>query len=163
MNIQERYRRSVEEFVRRALERYGDEIESIILFGSVARGEGKEDSDVDVLVIWKEDKLEGWDVLEDIAMDILLEYRQLISIKIIYPKEYSGMVNIGSSFIQNIKKEGVVIEKYYSKALAKGKDIREVADYDVIAEITGKEAESVIVDAKRFLERIKVAIKEIAM
>ena len=109
MNIQERYRRSVEEFVRRALERYGDEIESIILFGSVARGEGKEDSDVDVLVIWKEDKLEGWDVLEDIAMDILLEYRQLISIKIIYPKEYSGMVNIGSSFIQNIKKEGVVI------------------------------------------------------
>ena len=30
-------------------------------------------------------------------------------------------------------------------------------------EITEKEAESVIVDAKRFLERIKVAIKEIAM
>ena len=109
MKIQERYRKPVEEFVRRALERYRDKIESIILFGSVARGEGKEDSDVDILVVWKGDKLEGWDVLEDIAMDILLEYGQLISLKIIYPQEYFGMVNIGSSFIQNIKKEGVAI------------------------------------------------------
>ena len=91
------------------LERYEKKIESIILFGSVARGEGKEDSDVDILVIWKGDKLEGWDALEDIAMDILLEYGQLISIKIIYPQEYLGMVNMGSSFIQNIKKEGVAI------------------------------------------------------
>jgi len=36
------------------LERYEKKIESIILFGSVARGEGKEDSDVDVLVVVKE-------------------------------------------------------------------------------------------------------------
>ena len=42
------------------MERYRDEIEGIILFGSVARGEGKEDSDVDVLVIWKGDEAEGW-------------------------------------------------------------------------------------------------------
>ena len=109
MNIQERYRKSVEEFVRKALEKYEKNIESITLFGSVARGEGKEDSDVDILVIWKGDKLEGWDVLEDIAMDILLEYGQLISIKIIYLHEYFGMMNTGSSFIQNINREGVVI------------------------------------------------------
>ncbi len=109
MNIQERYREPIAEFVRKVLERYEKNIESIILFGSVARGDGKEDSDVDVLVIWKGNKLEGWDVLEDIAMDILLEYGQLISIKIIYPQEYFGMLNIGSSFIQNIKREGVVI------------------------------------------------------
>ena len=109
MHIQERYRRPIKEFVSRALERYRDAIEGIILFGSVARGEGKKDSDVDILVVWKGDKLEGWDVLEDIAMDILLEYGQLISIKIIYPQEYFGMMNTGSSFIQNIKKEGVAI------------------------------------------------------
>ena len=108
-NLQKRYRKPIEEFVRRALEGYRDRIEDIILFGSVARGEGKEDSDVDILVIWKGDKLEGWDVLEDIAMDILLEYGQLISIKIIHPQEYFGMINTGSSFIQNIKKEGVAI------------------------------------------------------
>ena len=51
MKIQERYRKPIEEFVRRALERYRDEIEGIILFGSVARDDGKEDSDVDVLLL----------------------------------------------------------------------------------------------------------------
>lgn len=49
----------MEEFVRRVLERYEDKIDSIILFGSVARGEAKEDSDIDILVIWKGDEAEG--------------------------------------------------------------------------------------------------------
>ncbi len=49
---------------------------------------------------------------------------------------------------------------FYSKALAKGKDIREIADYEVIAEITEEEAKSLIEDAEKFLERIKRAIQE---
>ena len=109
MQIQNKYQAAVNEFVRRALRRFEDKIDNIILFGSVARGEAKEDSDIDILVVWKGDKLEGWDVLEDIAVDILLEYEQFISVKIIYPQEYLGMMDMGSSFIQNIKKEGVVI------------------------------------------------------
>ena len=44
MRIQKKYRRPVEEFVKKALERYKDKIDSIILFGSVARGEAREDS-----------------------------------------------------------------------------------------------------------------------
>lgn len=109
MQIQNKYQEAVKEFVRRARGKYKDKIDRIFLFGSVARGEAKEDSDIDILVIWKGDKLEGWDVLEDIAVDILLEYGQLISIKITYPQEYLGMMDTESSFIQNIKKEGVVI------------------------------------------------------
>ena len=57
--------------------------------------------------------------------------------------------------------DNIIIEKYYSKALAKGKDVREIADYGVIAEITEEEAESVIEDAGKFLERIKEAIRAI--
>ena len=94
MNIQWQYRKPIEEFAKRVLERYKKNIGSIILFGSVARKEGTEDSDVDVLVIWKGDKLEGWNVLEDIAVDVLLAYGQLISIKIICPQEYLGMRDI---------------------------------------------------------------------
>ena len=51
--------------------------------------------------------------------------------------------------------------KCYSKALAKGKDVREIADYEVIAEISEEEAESVIEDAEKFLARIKEAIQVI--
>ncbi len=109
MGVQARYQQALDEFLRRALEGYRDRIERIILFGSVARGEGKLGSDIDILVIWKVDKVEGWDVLEEIATDILLKYKKLISLKIIYPEEYRGMLNTGASFIQNIEKEGVVL------------------------------------------------------
>jgi predicted nucleotidyltransferase len=41
--IPEKYQHAVDEFVGRALAKYGDRIERIILFGSVARGEARED------------------------------------------------------------------------------------------------------------------------
>jgi len=39
--IQERHRKPIEEFVQRALKEYKNEIDSITLFGSVARGEAR--------------------------------------------------------------------------------------------------------------------------
>jgi len=109
MQIQKRYQKAVDEFVRRVLEKYKDRIDSIILFGSVARGEAKEDADIDILVIWKGSKLEGWDVLEETAVDILLKYNQYISIKTLYPEEYTGMMKMSTPFIKNIEREGVVL------------------------------------------------------
>ena len=53
MQIHKKYRGAVEEFVRKVLERYRDKIESIILFGSVARGGAGEESDIDILVVTK--------------------------------------------------------------------------------------------------------------
>jgi uncharacterized protein (UPF0332 family) len=82
--------------------------------------------------------------------------KALLLTKDISPKTHRGVIQeFGLEFV---KKD--LIEKYYSKALAKGKDVREIADYDVIVEISKEEAESIIEDAKRFLERIKRAIEE---
>ena len=77
MEIQKRFQEPVREFVKVALEKYGDKIESIILFGSVARGEAKEDSDVDILVVGDVSIEE----LVDISFPILLEDGELISAK----------------------------------------------------------------------------------
>ena len=82
--------------------------------------------------------------------------KALLLTKDISPKTHRGVIQeFGLEFV---KKD--LIEKYYSKALAKGKDVREIADYDVIVEISKEEAESIIEDAKRFLERIKRAMEE---
>ena len=51
IELQNKYLEPVLEFVNVALEKYGEKIERIILFGAVARGEAKEDSDVDILVV----------------------------------------------------------------------------------------------------------------
>jgi predicted nucleotidyltransferase len=109
MEVHARHHKALDEFLRRAVEGYGERIERIILFGSVARGEAKPGSDIDILVIWRGDKVEGWDALEGIATDILLKYEKLISLKILYPEGYHGMLNIGASFIQAIENEGVVL------------------------------------------------------
>ena len=41
----------VHEFAAKAREACGDAIEEIILFGSVARGDDRSDSDIDILVV----------------------------------------------------------------------------------------------------------------
>ena len=51
MKIQRKYQKAVDEFVKRALGKYKDKIDSIILFGSIARGEAREESDIDILVV----------------------------------------------------------------------------------------------------------------
>jgi predicted nucleotidyltransferase len=53
MKIRDKYRKAVDEFVERVLDKYSDRIDSIILFGSVARGEAKEESDIDILIKMK--------------------------------------------------------------------------------------------------------------
>ena len=104
-NLQKRYRKPIEEFVRRALERYRDRIEGIILFGSVAREEGKEDSDVDILVVTMKEDFGLRHALVGIAFDILLETRANISVKALSKDDFERHKNF--SFLRNIISEGV--------------------------------------------------------
>ena len=87
------------------MERYRNEIEGIILFGSVARGKGKEDSDVDILVIWKGDEAEGWRAMTGLAFDVLLDEEEYISVKVLGLEDLKAE----NPFIKNVMKEGVKI------------------------------------------------------
>ena len=106
-NLQKRYRKPIEEFVRRALEWYRDRIEDIILFGSVARGEGKEDSDVDILVVVKERNIEDMKEIVGIAFEVSMEHSQDISPKIYTVNEILNRIEMGAPFIKEVLKEGV--------------------------------------------------------
>jgi len=112
MNIQERYRKPIEEFVRKALERYEKKIERIILFGSVARGEGKEDSDVDILVVGDV----SLDELVNISFPILLEHGELISAKNMNRGHFNFLVREGYSFARNILREGIILYERMGEA-----------------------------------------------
>lgn len=107
MKISERRRKAVEEFVRRALSRYGDRIESIILFGSVARGEAKEDSDIDILVVTKKEDFRLRRMLIEIAFDILLDTGENISVKALSKDEFERRKNF--SFLRSVISEGIRI------------------------------------------------------
>ena len=85
------------------------EIERIILFGSVAREEDREDSDIDVLIFTKneEDEFIIRDNVYSKVMDIVCEHMEYISAKIIPIKHYEKCKN--NSFYSNVDKEGLVI------------------------------------------------------
>lgn len=82
------------------------EIEKVILFGSVARGEDTEESDIDVLIITTdEDKIED-DVL-DASIYLLLKTNEYISPMITNSKHYEKYKD--TSFYSNVNEEGILI------------------------------------------------------
>jgi predicted nucleotidyltransferase len=81
-------------------------VEKIILYGSVARGEDEEASDVDILII-SPDKPKIKDKVIGKAMDILLDTGTYISVKVISPLEFERLKD--THFIKQIEKEGVLI------------------------------------------------------
>jgi len=90
MKIPENVELAIREFVEECKKKFGENLVSIILFGSYARGSFKETSDVDLLVIaknlpksvWERDKL-----LEEVVWDILEKKHIKISPILVEPEE----------------------------------------------------------------------------
>lgn len=101
--------KALKQFINSIKTKYGDKIDRIILFGSYARGDFRKESDIDVLVIWKGDEVDGWNFLEREAVEVQFEFGSLISLKIISPNEYNTMKELDFPFIRNISAEGVVV------------------------------------------------------
>ncbi len=83
-----------------------DKIIKIILFGSVAREEDTEDSDIDILIISNE-----WDQIDSLITDevfkVVLETQELISPYVLSEKQFNETKNF--NFLTNVLKDGVEI------------------------------------------------------
>ncbi len=101
--------KALQEFLKIAKQNHGAKIEKIILFGSCARGEATEESDIDILVIASGNRFEMQKNLSGIAIDILLKTGEYISAKAVSVEEYSFMKKINTGFYQNIAREGVAL------------------------------------------------------
>ncbi|WP_407382010.1 nucleotidyltransferase domain-containing protein [Methanobrevibacter sp.] len=84
-----------------------DDIVKIILFGSVARGDDTEESDIDILIITtNSDELS--DEINSVAVDIILEKDEFISPHVMSEEHFNKTIDY--PFLTNVLKEGVVIE-----------------------------------------------------
>ena len=81
--------------------------------------------------------------------------KALLRTRGIFTKTHKGLISkFGLEFVKN----GEIGEEYASM-ISTVEERRERADYDVYYDPTRYEAEKIIADAKRFLERIEEAIK----
>lgn len=87
-------------------ELYGDRLVGLILYGSYARGDADDGSDIDVVVILSGDVVpcEEIDRISDLKTYILLEYNELIAV---YPVSVDKFETVKSPLILNVKREGV--------------------------------------------------------
>jgi predicted nucleotidyltransferase len=90
--------------LRRAL---GDNLKVVMLFGSRARGEGGEDSDIDLLIVLREKDLKNREKIYDILFEIDPYYDLKISPRIFSEFEFKENERLGSPFISRVKKEGI--------------------------------------------------------
>jgi uncharacterized protein (DUF433 family) len=90
-------------------ELYNDDLVDIILYGSYARGDYNENSDIDLLVVLKKIKSIGYEIdkIVDSIYDINLKHNTLISV---VPVSYEDYKNINSPLLLNVRQEGVLVE-----------------------------------------------------
>jgi predicted nucleotidyltransferase len=84
---------------------YGDRLERVVLFGSRARGDAREDSDYDVAVFLKDltDRWHELDRLADLGTELLDETGEFI-----HAMPYrAGSYNERTSLMREIRREGV--------------------------------------------------------
>lgn len=111
MTIQDEFRDVVFEFAKRASELdERDSVLSIILFGSVGRGEADKRSDVDILVVFDTEKkdLRGLKERRDIGrLSLDLEKKFDRNIQLVFSnKNFDGL---DRQFVENVFKEGVIL------------------------------------------------------
>ena len=101
----------MEEVIQQVSQLLGDKLNSVILFGSYARGDNTEDSDIDIMLILDCSKAQSLTYrrsISQIASRIGLSYDVVISILLRDKQDFNDKVNY-MSFYRNIAQEGIKI------------------------------------------------------
>jgi len=102
-----RYEITLNELKSSLLKELGDKVKSIVVYGSVARGEADEESDLDVFIVLEDNSI--YRRVSDIAYKIDLKNRTATSIFWATPEELMKYLKNGSPFIENVAREGFVL------------------------------------------------------
>ena len=98
------HRGAAADFARRVRERYGDVVETVLLYGSVARNEARgRDSDVDLLVVLVDDvdRTEFERRVRDLAYDVELEHGVVLSLVLTSESGYRS----GGPFLEHVRRD----------------------------------------------------------
>jgi predicted nucleotidyltransferase len=99
----------VRAFAQELVKQLGDQIYEIIWYGSTARGEATEDSDIDVAVISESDDYTFRDKVWTVSSGTSLLCDRLVDARIIARHKYYGEWGRLSLLVDEIAKDGIVI------------------------------------------------------
>jgi uncharacterized protein len=87
---------------------YGERLDHIILYGSRARGDARDDSDIDILIVLKDDfnYSEMLRLSSNLTASLSLEHDVVISRAFVSKKEFR---NRQTPFLMNVRREGMQV------------------------------------------------------
>jgi len=103
------YAKAVEQLKNRLVNELGDKIESIVLYGSVAKNTASEESDIDVLVIARDDEIGLYDKISKIRTQVDLENNTLTALVYVTSEELEHYAKLGSPFMKSVSEEGMIL------------------------------------------------------
>ncbi len=109
--MNDRDKKLISELREKAPPALAEHVKQMIIFGSRARGDSTEDSDLDVLVLVDEKTPQIEQGLDDVAYQVMWDhdFRPIISLKVFELSKYRDLVNKGFSFYKHIEMEGVAV------------------------------------------------------
>ena len=110
----------------RLVKEFGDWIESIVLYGSVAKNKTHKNSDIDILLVTRDDDKKLYDKISKMRTKIDLDNNTLTSLVHMSSEELERYIKRGSPFVKSVAEEGVILydsgifKKFRGSLLVKG-------------------------------------------
>lgn len=105
-----------EAFVKRLVAEFGEQLQTVILFGSIARGDADDESDMDILVVLPEIDIEMKRQVRFLATDVWLEYGIFLSTRVLSLAQWRELEKRGTALYRSIRDEGITLFRQMEKA-----------------------------------------------
>lgn len=99
----------VEEFKRRIEEKFPGEILEVLIFGSYARGDAANESDIDILVVTKSDNWQKGDEIRETGYGLDEEIDYKLSIQTVSKAHNDFLKQNNFQFAKNVEREGITV------------------------------------------------------
>lgn len=98
---------ALQTFIQRLLAELGQQVVQVILFGSKARGSSTADSDVDLLILVKDEDRQLQKTISKISSQVDLDYDVLLNTLLIADKRWKQMSAERFSLCRNVERDGI--------------------------------------------------------